>query len=128
MSFDNIALTIEQILKPVGRGILISVRPNTLFANGKACGEDGIRVEIAALPNFDKIVVKIPGAKSPIEPEKLEKCNLSGQFIWVTLKGFSGRLWQDYKTKEVRLSASATKMEIVNADETDIDIFKEDDA
>lgn len=128
MPFNNVVLSAEQALPPLGHGLLVEIKPNTIFVDKKPVGEDGIRVTVASLAGFEKIVVKIPGIKAPVDPEKVNQKNLSGNFTFVRFSGFSGKLWQDYKTKEVRMSASATNMEIVNVDETDIDIFKEDDA
>lgn len=113
MSIKDISLTAEQAFPPQGAGILLDVKPNTLFSNKMPVGEDGIKVTVAALPFLDKVTVKIPAAKAPITPEQLTELNLAGRFVWVEFLGFEGKIYQNFSTKEVGISAKATDIHIL---------------
>lgn len=113
MSIKDISLTAEQAFPPQGASILVEVKSNTLYSNGKPAGEDGIKVTVATLPFLDKVTVKVPAAKTPINPEQLTELNLAGRFVWVEFLGFEGKIYQNFSTKEVGISAKATDIHIL---------------
>lgn len=113
MSIKDISLTTEQAFPPHGAAILVDIKPNILFTDGKPTGEDGIKVTVASLPMLDKITVKVPGAKAPISPEQLAELNLAGRFVLITFEGFEGKIYQNFSTKEIGISAKATGLTIL---------------
>lgn len=115
MSMNNITLNAEMVFPPHGAAILVDVKPNTIFTNGKPTGEDGIKVTVAALPTLDKITVKIPNVTTPITSEQLAEMNLAGRFVWVEFIGFEGKIYQNFSTKEVGISAKATGINILES-------------
>jgi len=113
-----IKLTREQVFPPVGIGILMGTRPNTIYgADGKPTDTvDGIRCDVRALPDLSPVSVKVPGAKAPVSNEDIEASALTGHFTWVTFDGFSGTQWVDRRNNNtIRVSGTATSVRIVPA-------------
>ena len=107
-------LPMETVLGSTGRAILIGVSENTLYQDGVAKGVDGIKVDILSVLNFERIVVKLPGVMlSDKLQEAVESYQGDGRFSWVTFDGFVGQLYQLYQTKEVKVSATATGIRLL---------------
>ena len=124
MALSNLAVK-EENLTEQGIFILSSLSANTLYRDGKATGEtDGFKALVVTLPSFDKVIVKIPGKVLPdgITNEAIQEQNAIGNFVYVRFANFVGKLWQDFKTKEVKVSAAADNMQILD---DAIDLFEE---
>lgn len=123
MELSNLAVKEENLTKQ-GIFILSSLSENSLYRDGKATGEtDGFKASVVTLPSFDKIIVKVPGKVLPnVTNEIIQEQNAACNFVYVRFANFVGKLWQDFKTKEVKVSASADNMQIL--DEA-INLFEE---
>ena len=114
-----IKLTADQVFPPVGSAILVSTRPNAIFGeDNKPTGRvDGIRCDCRALPDFSVVSVKVPGAHAPMSNEELERLASEGHITWVKFTDFSGTQWFDRKTGQIRVSGTATGIQIVESNE-----------
>ncbi|WP_277668550.1 hypothetical protein [Caproiciproducens galactitolivorans] len=105
-----------------GKFILVALLANTIYRDNKATEEtDGYKAQVVSLPNFDKLSIKVPGKKSPsLSNEAIQEQNAAGNFCFVRFENLVGKLWQDFSSKEVKVSASADDMQILDDEAIDI--------
>ena len=117
-------LLANQVFPPVGKGILVNTRPNTIYVDGKATDRvDGIRCDVRALPDLTPVTVKVPGAAAPMSNDELARHNGVAQFVWVEFTGFVGTQYIDRRSGGLRVSATAASVKITDAPtDSDMDI------
>lgn len=75
---------------------------------GKIIGQ---RVEVCSpAKSFSKFSVKLPNNPLPITTDEVSALNASGNFVKVTFTGFSATIWQDFRTGEVNITATANQI------------------
>ncbi len=108
----SVQQTLEQLFPPNGVGLLRGVKSNRIYVDGKPTDqvEPGYRAVVVSMPDFEPITIKVTSGESPITQEEITSRNLSGQLIFVSFKELDAKLWQDWKTKELRVTARASEM------------------
>lgn len=112
MQTKNISLTMEQAIGS-NNAILVEVKENFDYKDGKPSDvRTGIKYVICCPSNrFEKITVKTTEkGLLPISQEELDERNIVNDFQYVSFQNFSGRLWQDFNSKQLKISATADKI------------------
>lgn len=112
MRIGDITLTLEQVLHD-SKAILTGVRTVNKYVNGEKTDViDAIAYDVVCPSNkYEKVTVKVPGTKAVLSSEEVDMCE---EAIWVSFEGFEGKFYTDSLTKEVKVSAKAQKVNIVD--------------
>ena len=112
MKLGEIVLTDVQTLG-ANKAILTDVKPVYNYVNGERTDVVIATAYIVACPKkaYEKVTVKVPGTKAVLSTEEVAMCD---EAIWVSFEGFEGKFYTDSLTKEVKVSAKAQKVNIVD--------------
>lgn len=114
---QNVTLT-EKNLTTNDVFILKRVFPNQIYQDGKVAGVNGFKAATVTLPDFQELVVKVKDKPMPtLSNEEIREKNSKADYVYVKFIKFEGKLWQDFRTKENKVSASASDMTIVDSSE-----------
>ena len=116
MNLKNIALTFPTVAG-CDKTILSTARDDIEFIDGKSTGRRlGSRYDIVCYANgFQLVTVRVPDAPLVIEQEKLDERNATGDFVYCSFDGFTGKLYQNFRSpdKELKISATATAIKLL---------------
>ena len=104
MKSNFIKLDMEEMMK--GSTLVESPKPIPLYVGGKPTEEMGSVGYSVLLPNcgYEKIVVKIAHTTPAIE--------FDGTPVRVEFRNLEGKVWYDYKSNEIKVSATAESIAV----------------
>jgi len=91
--------------------ILLEQKEVTIYEDKKPTDKkQKVCVVVCPSNEFNKVNVKIAGNLIDVSNEVIQKKNSTLDCIFVSFKNFKGSLYTDYKTNEIKVSASADEV------------------